>query len=380
MTHALREAGFHQPCMVLDMDRLDHNIAAIKHSLAPGLSLRLVDKSLPCLPLLERISKAFDCKQLMTFHLPVTAAVLDSFPDVTVLLGKPMPVEAAKKALMDGVLTRTHGSETRISWLIDSNERLAAYGELSKETGLNLQLCFEVDVGLHRGGYKDKTSLRSALNLLSNYPKLKCNGIMGYEAHINRIPALIGGPKRAFEKARSLYMEFASCLRPDQRSILNIGGSSTALLYSSEQTANELSIGSAFLLPGDFDVPSLSALQPAIFIATPILKVLEPSLPGLDGKSRLLQKIGLFPRHGCFIYGGKWMANPVYPVGMKTNSAMGLSTNQQFMSLPDNTDIQPGDYAFLRPTQSEFVLQQFGSILMYQRKKIVGVWPALPMS
>ncbi|TIX56902.1 MAG: DSD1 family PLP-dependent enzyme, partial [Mesorhizobium sp.] len=65
--------------------------------------------------------------------------------------------------------------------------------------------------------------------------------------------------------------------------------------------------------------------------------------------------------------------------GMKVNSLMGLSSNQQFMALPAGADVKPGDCAFLRPTQSEAVLQHFGSIAVFSAGHIVERWPALPM-
>jgi D-serine deaminase-like pyridoxal phosphate-dependent protein len=74
------------------------------------------------------------------------------------------------------------------------------------------------------------------------------------------------------------------------------------------------------------------------------------------------------------------MAKPVYPIGMKPNKTIGFSTNQQFMGLPADSQARPGDYAFLRPTQSEFVLQQFGTINVYSDGRIVDIWPALPLS
>ena len=74
------------------------------------------------------------------------------------------------------------------------------------------------------------------------------------------------------------------------------------------------------------------------------------------------------------------MAKPVYPVRMKSDKTFGFSTNQQFMALPDDANVGPDDYAFLRPTQSEFVLQQFGSIQVYSGGKIAAQWAALPFS
>ncbi|ESZ08239.1 alanine racemase [Mesorhizobium sp. M1060] len=380
MSGALRAAGIFQPCLVLDLDRLDHNIAAIKAKFATGLDLRLVDKSLPCLPLIDHIRAAFATDRLMTFHLPISAEMLKVFPQVDLLLGKPMPVAGARHALTKGVLAGLGEATSRIVWLIDAEERLAAYGSLAAELDRELRVCFEVDVGLHRGGISDPDSLARAVSALANYPRLKCEGVMAYEAHIGHIPKLLGGPAKARVKAISLFRQYVACLAADRRKILNLGGSSTALLYDSWVGANELSIGSAFMLPTDFDVPSLSQLRPAAFIATPILKVVDVQAPGLDQRSWLLQKLGLLPRRGCFLYGGKWMAKPVHPVGMKTDKTFGFSTNQQFMALPDDASVGPDDYAFLRPTQSEFVLQQFGSIQVYSGGKIAAQWATLPFS
>ena len=81
-----------------------------------------------------------------------------------------------------------------------------------------------------------------------------------------------------------------------------------------------------------------------------------------------------------YLYGGKWMAEPAFPEGMETNGLLGLSSNQQFMGLPVDATAKPDDHAFLRPTQSEAVLQQFGSIAVFSAGRITGRWPALPMA
>ena len=161
------------------------------------------------------------------------------------------------------------------------------------------------------------------------------------------------GPEKARAKAVSLFRQYVACLAADQRAILNLGGSSTALLYDRSVGANELSVGSAFVLPTDFDVPSLTELRPAVFIATPILKVVETEMPGLDKRSRILKRLGLLARRGCFLYGGKWMAKPVYPPGLKLDTTFGFSTNQQFMALSGDAAVAPDDYAFCaRPRAS----------------------------
>ncbi|TPN81894.1 DSD1 family PLP-dependent enzyme [Mesorhizobium sp. CU2] len=370
LSKALQAAEIFRPCLVLDRDRLDGNIAQVRQRLAPGLAIRLVDKSLPCMPLLSQIARALDTKRFMTFHPPITQAVLDAFPEGDLLYGKPMPVGAARASLTRGGA----GWWSRVCWLIDTAERLAEYGALAAELGAELRFALEVDVGLHRGGFSSPAEIK-ALTI----PKgLRCEGIMAYEAHAPEIPGLFGGASNALKKASVQAAEFVAALNPDQRRILNIGGSKTALLHGAG-VANEVSMGSAFVLPGDFDTPGLEGLQPAAFIATPILKTGDPALPGPEWVSKVLQVLGLFPRKGCYLYGGKWMAEPVFPEGMNTNGLMGFSSNQQFMGLPATVDVKPGDYAFLRPTQSEAVLQHFGAIAVFSAGRIAEFWPVLPM-
>jgi D-serine deaminase-like pyridoxal phosphate-dependent protein len=377
---ALKASGIHQPCLLLDLERLDANIAVVKSKLAAaGVRLRIVDKSLPCLPLLARIGEAIGTDLFMTFHLPISAAMLQRFPAANLLLGKPMPVAAARDALTSGLLADAD-RRSRMVWLIDTDQRLASYAALSEDLDVDLSFCFEVDVGLHRGGYPSPDALSRALKVLRGNARLHCRGIMGYEAHIGHVPRLLGGPKKALAKSTRLFRQFTARLDASQKAILNLGGSSTALLYDTRTGANEISMGSAFVLPSDFDVPSLSRLEAAAFIATPILKVVDAQVPGLDGRSSILQKLGLFPRRGCYLYGGKWMAVPVHPLGMRPSKIIGYSTNQQFMALPDDTQAKPDDYAFLRPTQSEFMLQQFGPIAAYAKGEIVARWPVLAPS
>ena len=370
LSEALKAAEIFRPCLVLDRDRLDGNIALVKERLAPGLAVRLVDKSLPCMPLLSHIARALETNRFMTFHPPVTQAVLDAFPEGDLLYGKPMPVDAARAALTRGGA----GWWSRVCWLIDTPERLAEYGDLAAALDTELRFAFEVDVGLHRGGFASPAEIKA----LTVPERLHCEGIMAYEAHAPEIPGLFGGAARALKQASAKAAEFAAALDPDNRRILNIGGSKTALLHGGG-VANEVSIGSAFVLPSDFDTPGLDGLQPAAFIATPVLKALDPMLPGPPAVSKALQALGLFPKKGCYLYGGKWMAEPVFPEGMKPNGLIGLSSNQQFMGLPASADVKPGDHAFLRPTQSEAVLQHFGAIAVFAGGRIVEFWPVLPM-
>lgn len=373
---ALTDAGRFQPTLVIDRDRLDANTEIVLRKKPQGQGLRLVDKSLAVPALLARLMSRLDTKRVMSFHLPITRAVLAAHPDAEVLFGKPMPAAALKHAFEQAGAEARQALSRRVVHLVDTAERLAAYAALAASLDVDLSVAAEIDVGMHRGGFPSPGALRSAFAAVRN-SRIRLQGVMGYEAHIIKIPGFAGGA--AGERARVLghYKAFIDALSPDERQILNIGGSNTALGYGPD-LANEISMGSAFLKPTDFDSAELTDLLPALFIATPILKRVEAQLPGPSFLTTLMRTLGKFPREGCFLYGGKWMATAVHPEGMRENALWGHSSNQQFMALPDRSQAREGDFAFLRPSQSEAVLQQFGPIAVYSGGRIVEDWTPLP--
>jgi D-serine deaminase-like pyridoxal phosphate-dependent protein len=75
-----------------------------------------------------------------------------------------------------------------------------------------------------------------------------------------------------------------------------------------------------------------------------------------------------------FIYGGDWKSVPLSPKGLVVNSLYGRSTNQEMMNGPEHTDLEVDDYLFLRPTQSEAVMLQFGDLFVVRGDKYVGRW------
>ncbi|WP_374533407.1 alanine racemase, partial [Phenylobacterium sp.] len=149
LSQALRQAGIAHPVLVIDQRRLDQNIAVARETLAPkSLPLRVVVKSLPCPALIDHVASGMGTERFMVFN----GAMLETMaarPGADLLLGKPLP--AAEFA---EILARI-GPEPmgRIQWLIDTPERLKAYGEVAKARGVPLRTNFEIDIGLHRGGF-----------------------------------------------------------------------------------------------------------------------------------------------------------------------------------------------------------------------------------
>ncbi|MEE4361904.1 MAG: alanine racemase [Pseudomonadales bacterium] len=374
----LKREGPGHPVMVVDRARLHRNIDVIAGAVGATRTWRVVVKSLPSIPLLREVMTRARTRALMVFHQPFLSAVARAFPDADVLMGKPMPVNAARAFYADLAAGPPTGFDParQLQWLIDTPERLAQYGQLAAELGIRMRINAEIDVGLHRGGFDSPDALRGLLSrMAADAERFEFAGLMGYEPHLTGVSDL-GAP--AARAVLEVYRGCIQCCRdaghdPAQLT-LNGAGSHTLRLYERDRTMNDLSAGSALVKPTDFDTALLTDNVPALFIATPILKRydrLRAPVPGLA--TDLMRWWDPNRERLYFIYGGYWKARYVSPSGVP--DALYHSTNQEPLTTSRAVDLQPDDLVFLRPTQSEQVMLQFGDLLVVDEGRLVDRWP-----
>lgn len=365
----LRQHGTGTPQLVIDLTRLNQNIAYVQKQLktAPHLQARLVVKSLACLPLLKKLSADLNTQRFMVFHIRHLETMVQHFNDTDLLLGKPMPIQAVRQFY--------RGSEQNpqqpIHWLIDQTTRLKQYIALAKELQIRLSVNLEIDVGLHRGGIQNLDELDEMLTLIRTHSDLiQLTGFMGYDAHVTKVPSIIKKAEHAYAESQRIYADFIEHLRTHCADLyhsslcFNGGGSPTFEFHVKQSVCNDLSFGSMLLKPSDFDVQYLANLQPCLFIAAPVLKVLDsvamPSMPWLN------QIKFLHREQAVFIYGGYWMGQYVYPPKTHPHVLYGRSSNQELVCVDRAYPISIDDYVFARPSQSESVIPQFSHSYVYQ--------------
>lgn len=376
---ALDQAGLAKPSLLVDRNHLVENIQTLMGHINGRFNYRIVAKSLPSLPLLETVMQVSGSNRLMLFHQPFINQVAERFPQADVLLGKPMPVAAARnfyRQFSGGVFDPA----SQLRWLLDTPERVAQYDELAVALDQDMQICIELDVGLHRGGVRNDEQLVTMLQMIEASPKLQFCGFMGYEPHIVKLP--IGDAIDYRDQAMAVYQHYIDVAkgvlgeRWPKNVLLNAGGSPTYQMYDrGEYPFNELAAGSCLVKPTDFDLPTLADHVAASYIATPVLKSLDTlEIPGID--LGVVQSLWDPNRARTFFtYGGYWKARPESPDGLANNSLFGRSTNQEMLNGSRNINLQPDDWVFLRPNQSEFVFLQFGDIAVYEEGAIVARWP-----
>jgi D-serine deaminase-like pyridoxal phosphate-dependent protein len=382
----LKRNGPMRPCMVIDLDRLDRNIAAVNASIRAPKHLRVVAKSLPSLPLLHYIMERASTQRLMAFHQPFLNEEARAFPHSDILLGKPLPVRSAEMFYRQ--LQGAFDPARQLQWLLDTPERLQQYAELAAAQNLKLRINIEIDVGLHRGGVADDAQLAQMLALVIRHPEqLEFSGFMGYDPHVTKLPAVAGSRDSLFAKVMATYQARVDLVRAQFPQLwhegltLNTAGSPTYTLHGAETLSNDLAVGSALLQPTDFDLDTLAAHVPAAFIATPVLKVQDGvRIPEMDALSSLLRRWDPNQRQAYFIYGGHWLARYEAPAGLRASGLYGRSSNQELATASAAAALQVDDQVFLRPTQSEAVLLQFGDLLAVRGGRIVDRWPVLSQS
>jgi D-serine deaminase-like pyridoxal phosphate-dependent protein len=268
-----------------------------------------------------------------------------------------------------------------VQWLIDTPARLDQYLAAAGARNLTLRLNFEIDIGLHRGGFADPGALAAAVRK-AQASGAKVTGLMGYDPHVAKVPR----PDAAYAAAQAAYRDAIAVLRdaglPDPAALtLNSAGSPTFRRHCSGTVANEVSVGSAFVKPGDFDLPELADLQPAAFIATPVLKAVDDlRLPGVEWLAPLQHWWDRNTARGYFIYGGHWLAKPHSPPGLQYSDLFGRSSNQELLTGSSQVRLAPGDTVFLRPDQSEALFLQFGDLAVFDGSEITERWATLPVS
>jgi D-serine deaminase-like pyridoxal phosphate-dependent protein len=367
LNEMLKRDGPGHPVMLIDTQRMAHNIDALAASVGPDKTYRVVVKSLPSVPLLERVMQRAGTSSLMVFHQPFLNAVAERFPEADVLLGKPMPVAAAR-TFYRKVDPRRYDASRRVQWLIDTPERLRQYQALARELGVKMRINVEIDVGLHRGGLTEPAALAALLEVIRDDPQhLAFAGLMGYEPHLTGLEAELDHP--AVQSVLAEYRGYLETIRGAGIALdgltLNGAGSHTLRIYEKDRTMNDLSAGSGVVMPTDFDTYHLAGHRPAVFIATPILKRYDGN-PFMADPPPDMERL-------YYIYGGYWKAKMTSPP--EIGEPIYQSTNQSPITTARSVDLAVDDYMFLRPTQSEFVMLQFGDLLAVTDGEISERWP-----
>lgn len=222
------------------------------------------------------------------------------------------------------------------------------------------------------------------------------SGFMGYDGHVAHAPGL--GPfasqeervRGAFAEMLARYAGFVAVARSEFAELVppeptwNGAGSLTYTLYPPDAVVNDLALGGALLMPSTYDVATLSAHRPALFLAAPVLKRIEPAeLPLLGPLGRVWRWWDPNRAVAFYVNGGGWAADLVHPGGLATNPLLESPANENLLPTLSRLDgstrqtLHAGDFVLYRPRQGD-ALVQFETIQLVRGGRLAGAWRPFP--
>jgi len=395
---ALRASAGGRESALVDLDAIDHNLKLVGQTLGSRIALRLVAKSLPSIQLLEYMMVTACTNRIMAFSEGMVRDLLCRFgSDVDILLGRPETVDAAARTF-DTLDARSSGGANPaagVRWLVDTADRMQQYADLATERGVQVSIAVEIDVGLRRGGARNDEELLAMLAVIDESPLLRFTGFMGYDGHVPFAP-LGADPTRELLSVQQRYADFVAAGSSAYPSLFegplvyNSGGSRTYHYYTDEldTPVNEVAMGSAFSYPRDFsDIPDKD-LRHATFLATPVLKRIDPAeAPFAPGFLPRLAQDNPDYEVQFVVVAGSFPGDQRYPEGLVVNPVTSSAAGEEDRGrgvinlLPNQAEwlgaravpLEVGDFIFYHPWEGDGV-RWLSRLDVFRGGELVDQW------
>src|SRR5690606_38098828 len=142
------------------------------------------------------------------------------------------------------------------------------YLQLAQSWNICLNVNIEIEVGLHRGGVQTQQQFIALMKLIQhNAAYLKLSGLMGYDAHVAKLPKILTSPETRYQQSQQMYQRKKQQIQQQfldlwhENLCLNGGGRPTFMQHCQQSFCNDLAFGSLLLKPGDFELATLAELQ-----------------------------------------------------------------------------------------------------------------------
>ncbi len=385
-SHAEFEAIFEQveaPFAFVDLDAMWANADEMLGR-AAGKPIRAASKSLRCRALLEAILARDGFTGLMTFTLPETLWLAErGFEDL--LLAYPTTDSRALGELAVSSVANPAGAPIVT---VDSSEHLDRIESVLGGGAAPVRVCVELDASWWAAGGRLKVGAKrspvhspdQALELareIDRREKIELVALMAYEGQISGVGDR--PPGRRMRGAAIRFMQRRSAAELAERrgaavaavsevaelEIVNGGGTGSLELTAAEEAVTEVTAGSGFYAPAQFDYYSRFTLTPAAGFALPIVR--RPA-------SRIATALG-----GGYLASGAGDAGrlpvPWLPSGLTLDADEGAGEVQTPLLGDAANDLEVGDRVYMRHAKAGELCERFEALHLVEGGEIVDVVP-----
>ncbi len=368
-----------RPCALVDLDAFDANVLAVRERAHPK-SVRLATKSVRCVRLLEHLLQSEPLFEgLMAYH-PLEAVFLSRRGFDDILVAYPSLHEAALEAV-----ARENRRGKHIVLTVDCTAHVERIEQVASKTGVTIPLCIDVDMssrwpGLHFGVRRSPLwrpeDVRRLAERIQASPFAYLDGLLTYEAQIAGLPERLPSlgwkrrlvpwlKRRSYDEVRRRRQAVVNVLSDMNLRFVNAGGTGSLARSASEPWVTEVTAGSAFFAPAQFDYYLDRPFLPAAFFA---LEVVRMPMPGI-----VVCQLDGYVASGP--PGRERLPHPWLPKGLELLPEEGAGEVQTPLRLRTELPIDLGDVVFFRHFKAGELCAHFSHLYLVQDGRIVDRVP-----
>jgi D-serine deaminase-like pyridoxal phosphate-dependent protein len=372
------------PFAFVDLDAMAANMAEMRGR-SGEKPIRVASKSIRARAVLERILRSENGFQgVMTFTLPETLWLAEQGLE-DLLLAYPTVDEGALREL---ALRSASSPERSPIVLVDSPEHLDLIESILGPTAPSIRVCMELDaswwafggrlkVGAKRSPVHTAEQAGELAREIDRRDKIDLVAIMAYEGQISGVGDMPPGQRArgaaikwmqrrsAAELAERRAAVVAAVREVTEIEIVNGGGTGSLELTSTEDAVTEVTAGSGFYAPGQFDHYSRFTLTPAAGFALPVVRRPGPGVATALGGGYLASGAGNPGR----------LPVPWLPEGLKFDAEEGAGEVQTPLLGKAADALRIGDRAYLRHAKAGELCERFDALHLVEGGEIVDVVP-----
>lgn len=374
--------GYNLPVAFVDMDMLDENVQQVLRR-SGHKTVRVATKSVRSVAMLRHILSRDPRFQGLMCYTAVEAVYLAKKGFSDLLVAYPTWNRDDITAV---VRANQHGHQ--ITLMVDSMAHLHHISQIAAEADPHghtaVPLCLDLDMaddypGLHFGVWRSTVKTGDHALVLANAirqdPRLRLDGVMGYEAQIAGVGDDVPGQeaqnalirwlkKRAVKQVAARRTAVVRALREAGHHLRFVNGGGTGSLSTTSQdtAVTEVTAGSAFYAPALFDQYHDFRYQPAAGFALQIVRR---------------------PRHDLFTcLGGGYIASgavgpdkapqPYLPTGAALTPLEGAGEVQTPVQYTGSLDLQVGDPIFFRHAKAGELCEHFDLLRLIKHGRVIG--------
>lgn len=356
------------PVLFLDYEAFKKNIDWIARK-AGNKKIRIATKSIRSIGILKMLLESNPIFQgLMSFDLREALWLRDcGFTDI--LMGYP--------TLDFDSLEILALNSSGITLMVDLPEHLDLLETIGERKKTKFDICIDIDLslslpglrfGVFRSNLNSMERLESFICHLKKKKHIRLKAIMGYEAQIagvgDKDSVLIQILKRiSLPKVKEKRLRFLNKILSHGFNIemINGGGTGSLLTTCQEEAVTEVTVGSGFFAPSQFDNYKNLDLYPSLFFLLPIVRQPEKNIFTCLG--------GGYVASGAV--GEKKLPLPYLPSGIKYIKHEGAGEVQTPLTYSGHAPLTIGDSVIFRHSKSGEICERFEEISVIKEGSIV---------